>query len=304
MQSDDEKGVTLNPPADVPEEAKAFIPEGAPETIGMDIEKAAIELTMKTNVPSIFIGHTGQNKTGILRRLHQEAGWPYRGISGRESIEVDNLNGKWRIGPDKTMEYHLGILPFCMKHGISVGIQEINYIAPEVLVLIHEYVDEGFITLDELSPDDPDFIIHPHPNFRLYGTMNPPEMYPGARELSPALLRRCIVRTLDEPTKEDEYRVIRMQVPSLPDENAREMVEVAHSVRFEFHEGRIGYWCSTADLVQWAVLAEHCDPITASEFAVVGKAPETDQTFVRGRVRLSFNPGQANQPAVDEDVPF
>jgi MoxR-like ATPase len=305
VQTDDEERGRVNVPAEIPKEAEAFIPENAPEIVGMDVEKVAVELTMKTGIPSIFIGHTGQSKTTLLKRVHQELGWPYRGISGRESIEIDNLNGKWRIGKDRQMEYHLGVLPFCMKHGIAVGIQEINYIAPEVLVLIHEFVDEGFITLDELSPDDPDFIIRPHPNFRLYGTMNPPEMYPGARELSPALLRRCIVRTIDDLSKEDELKVITDQVPSVGADAAREMVEVAHSVRHEFNEGKIGFWCSTGDLVQWALLTDHCDAITASEFAVVGKAPDRDQMFVRGRVRLSFNPRSANQPApADEEEPF
>ena len=300
------KGDALKPPVEVPVEAKAFVPADQPEIEGMETEKQAVALTMDTGIPSLFIGHTGTAKTTMLRRMHEEAGWPYRGISGRESIEVDNLMGKWRFGDSKTMEFHLGILPFCMKYGIAVGIQEINFIAPEVLVLLHEYVDEGFITMDELSPGDEDFIIKPHPNFRLYGTMNPPELYPGARELSPALLRRCMVRHVEDLERDAEVRVLLARVKGLAHDWAREMVEVAASLRENFHNRRSSYYCSTADLVMWGQLALKSDPITSSEFAVVGKASPDDHIAVRGRVRLSFNPTDKSQPATtdDDNPPF
>src|SRR5436190_1671145 len=184
--------------------------------------------------------------------MHQDAGWPYRAVPGHGQVEVETLVGKW-IATTEGMQYKLGILPFCMKHGIAVGIQEINFVAPEVLVLLHEFVDEGFITLQELDPEHPDFVITPHPNFRLYGTMNPPELYPGARELSPALLRRCIVRSVEPLGREDELRVI-LEQSAINETTAGLMVDVAEAVREQFNQGQGLFWISTADLVMWAQL--------------------------------------------------
>jgi MoxR-like ATPase len=221
--------------------------------------------------------------------VHQDLGWPYRSISAHGQVEVDSLVGKWVATKEKGMTYQLGILPFCMKHGIAVGIQEINVVLPEVLILLHEFVDEGFITLADLDPEHPDFIIHPHPNFRLYGSMNPPELYPGTRELSPALTRRCLIRQVEPLKAAEEIEVLKQQAPWVPYDQALAMAGVGESVRQQFDLGQGLFWCSTADLVMWARLMQHMDPFEAAEIAIIGKAPSNEVDFVRGRVRLAFD---------------
>ncbi len=284
----------LKPPAAVTALAKRFIPADAPEIIGMETERKAITITMLEQIPLIMVGHTGIAKTKLLQRVHQEAGWPYRSITAHGRVEVETLVGKWVATP-KGMEYRLGLLPFCMRHGIAVGIQEINVVLPEVLVLLHEFVDEGYITLTDLDPDHPDFIITPHENFRLYGTMNPPELYPGTRDLSPALLRRCIIRQVQGLKQEEEVKVITAQCPWVDKETAAQMAGVATSVRQQFDANAGLFYLSTADLVMWGRLIQHLDPNEAGEIAVVGKAPANEVDFVRGRVRLAFDPTAGNQ---------
>jgi hypothetical protein len=43
----------------------------------------------------------------------------------------------------------------------------------------------------------------------------------------------------------------------------------------------------------WARLTKHMTPYEAGEIAVVGKAPSQEVDFVRGRVRLAFDPNDA-----------
>lgn len=280
----------VKPPAAVTAVARDFIPKDAPVIVNMVREKEATAITMLEGIPTILVGHTGTAKTKLLQRLHQDAKWPYRSITAHGQVEVDSLVGKWVATKTKGMEYRLGILPFCMKHGIAVGIQEINMVLPEVLVLLHEYVDEGYITLTDLDPDHPDFKIEPHANFRLYGTMNPPELYPGTRELSPALIRRCLIRQVNELSEAEEVTVITGQCPSITVEDATQMAKVASSVRQQMKSGQGMFWLSTADLVMWGRLMKHLDPYEAGEIAVLGKAPASEQDFVRGRLRLAFEP--------------
>lgn len=282
------------PPKPVSAVAKQFIPHGSPKIVNMERERSAIEISMVENIPTILVGHTGTAKTKLLQRVHEDAKWPYRSISAHGQVEVDSLVGKWVATKDKGMHYQLGILPFCAKNGISLGIQEINVVLPEVLILLHEFVDEGFITLSDLDPEHPDFIIHPHPNFRLYGTMNPPELYPGTRELSPALIRRCIIRQVEPLKPHEEVQVLKEQAPWVSDDTATSMAGVAASVRQQFETGQGLFWLSTADLVMWAIIMRHTDAYSAAEIAVLGKAPATELDFVRGRVRLAFDPDGKN----------
>ena len=47
------------PPAAVPDVATAFVPTGAPSIVNMAIERKAINIAMRKNIPAIFVGHTG-----------------------------------------------------------------------------------------------------------------------------------------------------------------------------------------------------------------------------------------------------
>lgn len=279
----------IKPPKPVSAMAKQFVPTGSPHIVNMVREREAIEVSMLENIPTILVGHTGTAKTKLLQRMHEDYKWPYRSISAHGQIEVDSLVGKWIATKDKGMEYRLGMLPFCMRNGISLGLQEINAVLPEVLILLHEYVDEGFITLSDLDPEHPDFIIQPHPNFRLYGSMNPPELYPGTRELSPALIRRCLLRQVEPLQSHEEVEVIVGQCPWVAKDVASNMAGVAASVRQQFEAGQGLFWLSTADLVMWGKLLRHLDPYEAAEIAVLGKVPANELDFVRGRARLAFD---------------
>jgi MoxR-like ATPase len=285
----------LAPPGEISDIAAQFVPSDVPEIENMDLERATIRVTMLENIPSILVGHTGVAKTKLLQRMHMDAQWPYRSVPGYGGVESETLIGKWIATKEKGMTWAHGILPFCMKNGIAIGFQEVNYVAPEVLVLLHEYLDEGYITLMELPVDHEDFIIRPHENFRFYGTMNPPELYPGARDLSPAFLRRCLVRRVDPLDAVTEAKVVHDQT-GIDFDTAAQMAGVASSVRQQFDNNLGLFWVSTADLVTWARLTKHMDPLQAAEIAIIGKAPENEVPFVRGRVRISFEPNAPEQP--------
>lgn len=283
--------VDSDAPAPVLSVPAQFITDNLPEIIGMDMEKRAIDIAMKANIPLILIGHTGLAKTTAIGREHQDRRWPHRHITFNGAVEVDTILGKWVATPKEGMVFKLGILPFCMKHGISLTFNEINFAPAEVNVLIHELVDEGHITLLELDPEHPDFIIKPHPNFRLFGTMNPPELYAGARELSPALARRCIVRRVADLSREEEARVIIELVEGVSADVAKGLAEAGHSIRESFHANKTIFYLSTADLIMTARLMGHGVTWTeAVEFAIIGKAHETDRDFLSNTFRLVFDP--------------
>lgn len=292
------------PPGEVNEVASRYIPSGTPQIIGMDVETECIALTMETGVPTILIGHTGIAKTLLIKKLHEEAQWPYHTITGHAQVEVDTLVGKiWVEGG--TMRFKPGVLIFCMKEGIAIGFQEINAVAPEVLIMLHEYLDEGHVTLTDLPADHEDFMVRPHPNFRLFGTMNPPDLYPGIRELSPALQRRCLVRRVEVLEAESEKLVILAQVPDIGEDLARKMVQTANGMRKNLNEHKTNFFLSTADLVMWAKTADRVGDVhKAAEICIFGKAPREDEQLLRTVIRATIGLDGRTMPVPAEEVAF
>lgn len=264
-------------------------PETVTEVIGHTDTMRVIETAWNTGIPAILVGHSGTAKTTMLEYMHATHNKPYRSVSCYGAMEADNLIGKW-IVQDGSMVYKLGILPFAMKHGISIGLQEINYVLPEVLVLLHEFFDERRITLMDLDPDHPDFVIEAHPDFHLFGTMNPPEFYPGARDLSPALLRRSMVMNVDVIAPELEAQVI-VNLSGASEEEARYLSQAGQSIRMAFIQGGTSTWIGTADLVMWAKVALQMnhDFVKSAIPTIInkGNGPE-DKIFLSDQVRMYF----------------
>jgi MoxR-like ATPase len=274
-------------PAEVSDLAKRFVPEGEPSVVGMEIERECVRMSMLTGIPTVFVGHTGIAKTMLLRRMHQEMEWPYHTIAGHAQVEVNTLIGKIWIREGE-MNFRPGILPFCMKNGIAIGFQEINAVAPEVLIMLHEYLDEGKITITDLPPDHEWFTVKPHENFRLYGTMNPPEFYIGTRELSPALTRRCIIRRVEPLPEAQEIAVVTGQVENFDADTARKLVRVAQGMRKNVHENKATYFLSTADVVMWAKFAQRTEDVwRAADMAIFGKAPLEDVGLLENLIKTN-----------------
>jgi len=53
----------------------------------------------------------------------------------------------------------------------------------------------------------------------------------NAREMSDALKRRCLHLYIDFPSPEQELKIVRLKVPGISDELARQVVEAIHRVR-------------------------------------------------------------------------
>jgi hypothetical protein len=282
------------PPEEVSDIAAQFIPSGTTEIIGMEMAKLAIAVTMKRRAgqpprPTILEGHTGLAKTTVLARAHEDAKWPYRTVAGHSNVDVEALIGKMAFVDGET-KFQIGILPFCMKYGIAIGFQEINSIPPDVLIMIHEYMDEGRITLHDLGPDDEDFVIEAHPNFRLYGSYNPPEFYPGTRDLSPALKRRCQIVTVKQLGLEDEIRAVIASVPDADEDTIDKVVRAGVEIRRGQAEAQGLFFLSTADLVMWAELLEMLPPYEAGILALMGKVPVEERENVKNLLRIRFAP--------------
>ncbi len=116
----------------------------------------------------LLIGQSGGGKTEIIGDLARRLGWRYRSVSlGNATIE--SLLGTYVMDREtKKFRYVPGILVQAMREGTLLVLEELNMAPSGLLEILNEYFDEGSFTNPMTGQREPI-----HPNFRLFGTMNP-----------------------------------------------------------------------------------------------------------------------------------
>ena len=112
----------------------------------------------------------------------------FRRVNLNGMTTVDEFVGKLMINEQGTYWVN-GILVDAMQSGDWLLIDEINACLPEIAFCLHSLLDDDrMIVLSEYDGR----IVKPHPNFRLFASMNPHEdrRYGGTKPLNEALLDR------------------------------------------------------------------------------------------------------------------
>lgn len=211
-----------------------------------DLLKACIE----TNQPALLIGETGTGKTTLIRELAVEKKQTLHRVSLNGSTGVEEIKGKWLV-KDGTTFWQDGILTAAMRAGHWIVFDEINAALPEILFTLHSLLDDDRkIVLEEKNND----IVVPHPDFRFFATMNPPEEYAGTKDMNKALMSRfTAVLNIEVLNQQDEYKLLTEEKKADP-KTAEILVRIATALRDEKKKDNLSYFCSTRDLVQCVFL--------------------------------------------------
>ena len=108
----------------------------------------------------------------------------------------------------------------------------------------------------------------------------------NTRELSEALKRRCLYIYIDYPNADEELRIVRLKVPELAPELARQAVEMVQSLR----ELQLKKNPSVSETLDWAralvtLNAKSLDPQTLENTLTVLLKYEADVDRARGVVK-------------------
>ena len=99
-----------------------------------------------------------------------------------------------------------GLIPRALRHGAWVILDEMNLAEPQILERLNSVLETDhtlILTEGENVTFGPNADVEVHPDFRIYGTMNPAE-YTGRNALSPAFRDRWSMwRFVDLPTEDD-----------------------------------------------------------------------------------------------------
>ncbi|NBT34790.1 MAG: cobaltochelatase subunit CobS [Betaproteobacteria bacterium] len=207
-------------------------------------------------------GCHGTGKSTHIEQVAARLNWPCVRINLDGHIGRLDLVGKdvitIRDGQQVT-EFQEGVLPWALQRPIALVFDEYDAGRPEVMFVIQRVLerDGGFTLLDQKR------VIHPHPWFRLFATMNTlgqgnsNGLYHGSQILNHAQLDRwSLFTTLDYMPPEEEAAIVLARVPALDTAHgkgqAHAMVTLAGLTRRGFAVGDLSVLMSPRTVITWA----------------------------------------------------
>jgi MoxR-like ATPase len=266
----------------------AYVPQNQ-YLVGQDTLLEAIAFGISQNMPILLKGETGTGKTTIVNHLGWLTNNSVRQINLNGNTTVDEIVGRTII-TEKGTEFLYGILIDCMVNGYWLLLDEINAGLPEVLLALQQVLIDGKYTLVEHNGE----VIQAHPNFRIFGTMNPPETYIGTSHLNPATLSRFgITIEVDFPSAELELDIIKSKLPSdkrTPDSEIVESIRLASDIRNGYMQQEYAYMLSTRDLIAWHKVNEHYGNLVESaKYTILGKCNSDDRKAIESILKVYFS---------------
>jgi cobaltochelatase CobS len=239
------------------------------------------------NLPALLIGETGVGKTMSVRYLASQTNNGLRRVNLNGATTVDEFLGKLLINEQGTYWVN-GVLVDAMLAGDWILLDEINACLPEIAFSLHSLLDDDrMVVLMEYDGR----IVRPHPNFRLFASMNPSEegRYGGTKALNEALLDRfpVVVRMAYLPENEEIEAVI-SQSGNADRAVVTSMVRVARDVRQAIQDEKVFGSFSTRRVVDWARMSLVFDVHESAHYTVLSKLSKFDAEVVEDIIDLYF----------------
>ena len=206
-------------------------------------------------------GMHGTGKSTHIEQIAARLNWPCLRINFDSQITRLDLVGKdvIKLKNDKqTTEFQEGIIPFALKNGMALVLDEYDAIKTDVSFVIQRLLEEEgkFALLEENE------IITPHKNFRLFATSNTLGagddlgIYHGTNLINQAQMDRWnIVAALNYLSDEQELAILLKKLPHLNSKlhqpTAKMMVRLANLSREAFKNGDISTLISLRTLISW-----------------------------------------------------
>jgi len=238
-----------------------------------------ISWAVSQSLPVLLVGETGVGKTLSIRHLAHMTRNGFRRVNLNGMTTVDEFVGKLMIN-EKGTYWINGILIEAMEAGDWLLIDEINACLPEIAFCLHSLLDDDrMIVLSEYDGR----IVRPHPDFRLFASMNPNEnrRYGGTKPLNEALLDRFpLTLKMDYLPFDAEVEVTMHQSGNEDRALVERMVRVAQDVREAMENEKIFSTFSTRRLIDWARMAAQFDPMEAAASTIFSKVNPFDAKVI------------------------
>lgn len=213
------------------------------------------------NKKILLQGMHGTGKSTHIEQIAARLNWPCIRINFDSQITRLDLVGKDIVtikNGKQVTEFKEGIIPFALRNGITLILDEYDAIKTDVSFVIQRLLEEEgkFALLEENE------IITPHKDFRIFATSNTLGsgddlgIYHGTNLINQAQIDRWnIVAKLDYLDEKEELKILLKKLPFLKNKNhqttAKMMVKMANLTRQAFKASDISNLISLRTLLSW-----------------------------------------------------
>ena len=246
--------------------------------IGLEEEKKMILQAVDHNMSVLLIGETGVGKTYLIQQVAKDVGKEAVRISLNGEVGTNEILGKW-LAKDGSTYWQDGSIVHCMRTGKWAVGDEINAALPEVLMALNPILDDGRSIV--LSEKDNERVI-PHPDFRFFATMNPPEGYAGTKDMNSALMDRFgIVMKLGYYKPTTEIQILKYHT-QIEDVLGKIVIDVGNAIRNLRKANRVFFPCGTRSLVNWAklIVIDGNSLETTFKYSILNKCSDEDAKII------------------------
>lgn len=254
------------------------------------VEKNMLNLVRASSsgrFPVLVQGPTSSGKTSMIKYLADLTGHKMVRINNHEHTDLQEYLGTYVTDDTGKLTFKEGILVEALKKGYWIVLDELNLAPTDVLEALNRLLDDN----RELLIPETQEIVHPHPDFMLFATQNPPGLYGGRKILSRAFRNRFLELHFDD-IPQDELEIIIKERCQIAPTYAKKIVDVYRELIVQRSANRVfetkNSFATLRDLFRWAnreavgyeqlasngymLLAERCR--TPEEKVVVKKAIE------------------------------
>ncbi len=270
-------------------DAENFVPQkmeygNNKELLKLLAQKGAIEAR-----PILLIGEAGVGKTSAIRHLAGQTNTPLRNVSLNGSMTAEDFLGQVLI-KDGSTYWRDGVLTECMRKGYWLNIDELNFAGPEILQAMQTLVagreQLGYVVLTDSPTKE---LVTPHPDFRIFATMNPVERYHGTQELNRAFAGRWLKAEVAIPSADVEYGVISRAIEVLPESTLAQLKAYVSELRKSYDKEELDVFVSPRDVASIVdMYAFTKDMLQAIAYTIQPLATTADKKAIGDLARLHF----------------
>ncbi|WEJ92653.1 AAA ATPase midasin [Yamadazyma tenuis] len=218
------------------------------------VEKNMLNLVRATAIrrfPVLIQGPTSAGKTSMIHYLANITGHKFVRINNHEHTDLQEYIGTYVSDSTGKLTFKEGVLVEAIRNGYWIVLDELNLAPTDILEALNRLLDDN----RELFIPETQEVIHPHPDFMLFATQNPPGLYGGRKMLSRAFRNRFLELHFDD-IPQDELEIILKERCQIAPSYCKKIVEVYKQLSIQRQSTRLfeqkNSFATLRDLFRWA----------------------------------------------------
>lgn len=219
------------------------------------VEKNLLNLVRATasrKFPVLVQGPTSAGKTSMIKYLADLTGHKFVRINNHEHTDLQEYLGTYVSDSSGKLVFREGVLVEALRKGHWIVLDELNLAPTDVLEALNRLLDDN----RELFIPETQEVVHPHPDFMIFATQNPPGLYGGRKVLSRAFRNRFLELHFDD-IPQDELEIILRERCKIAPSYAKKIVEVYRQLSVRRQSSRLfeqkNSFATLRDLFRWAL---------------------------------------------------